>query len=111
MDRREFFKVSSLVGLSAFFPGALFGRSSWRRISSSYEVSLPYSGDVGLWLPIPADTDYQKLTDIRFEGSYRKAGIYTEKLYGSRMLYAHFPKGIGDKRIEVRLSVSFPQGA
>ncbi len=106
MDRREFIRNASLAGFSLLLPSLSFSWAS-RQVSFTYEVKLPYRGDVRLWLPIPADTEYQRLTGLRFDGIYRKSGLFTETKFGTRALYAEFPSSVERKNIKVSLAVEF----
>jgi len=105
MNRREFLRGLSAGGLLVL-SGFSFSRAE-EEVAFSYEVSLPYREDVRLWLPLPIDTDYQRLTDLNFEGTYRRAGTYRDPVFGAPILYAEFSKGVGDKRMHVRVRVRF----
>ncbi len=106
MNRREFIKGLSAGGL-LFTTGFSFSLPERKSVSFSYELDLPYREDVRLWLPVPADTEYQRLTGLSFEGNYRRAGIYRDPVFRAPILYAEFPKGEGNKRMFVKMSVSF----
>ncbi|AAC07114.1 putative protein [Aquifex aeolicus VF5] len=104
MDRRDFLKGASALGLS--FTLSSFSFSS-RKVTFSYDVDLPYKGEACPWLPVPINTDYQRVLDLRFEGTYRRAGIYRDKVYGSPTLYAEFPRGESKKVLKLEVSVEF----
>ncbi len=106
MNRREFIKSSSILGLLLLSPPSLSLTAS-NRVSFAYEVELPYRKDVRLWIPIPANTDYQRLTDLRFEGTYRRAGIFRDDIYRSPILYAEFPSSEKKKVLRAVVSVEF----
>ncbi len=110
MNRRELFKLSALLGASAFIPSKVLASGDFsgkRRVYFRYEIELPYKESVRLWVPLPIDTDYQRLTGLSFRGTYRKVSVHKEKVYGAPILYAEFPKGPEKKRIEVKVSVEF----
>ncbi len=106
MNRRDFIKVLSVGSITAL-GGLAFGLEFRKSVTLLYEVYLPYKENVRLWLPIPVDTSYQKLESLRFEGNHKKAGIYKDKRFGAKALYAEFPKGEPEKKIIVRFKISF----
>ncbi len=106
MNRREFLRGLS-AGSLLVLSGLSFARVKEEEVAFSYEVTLPYRKDVKLWLPLPADTDYQRLVSLSFEGSYRRAGTYRDPVFGAPTLYAEFSGNVGDKRIFVKMRVRF----
>jgi len=74
MNRRDFLKGVSAGGI-LLLGGFSFARMGRTEVAFSYDLELPYREEVRLWLPIPIDTDYQRLTSLSFEGNYRRAGL------------------------------------
>jgi transglutaminase-like putative cysteine protease len=110
MDRRDLIKASALLGLSSLLLPKLgvSGTSTGaRRVTFKYTIDLPYRGSVRLWVPVPADTDYQRLLGLEVKGTHRTSSLHREKVFGTPILYAEFPKDRDPKRIEVKVSVEF----
>jgi transglutaminase-like putative cysteine protease len=52
----------------------------------TYEAGAPAAaGKVRLWVPLPSDSAWQKVSDVQIEGA--KARLSTEKKFGNRMAY------------------------
>ena len=45
---------------------------------------------VRLWLPYPVSDADQQITDVRYQGDYDEAGVYTDRIFGNPMLYARW---------------------
>lgn len=106
MGRRDFLRLSLGGGLSLLVPSLSYALTKPYRVSFKYEMELPYqSEDVRLWLPIPIDTPYQRLLDLRYSGTHTASGIYRDRVYGAPVLYAEF-RG-SEKRIELLCEVEF----
>lgn len=50
-----------------------------------------------LWIPYPVSDEDQLISDIQISGDYSAMGVYTDRKYGTAMLYAEWPKD-ADKR-------------
>ncbi len=84
--------------------------SSERRTSFVYKVSIKESGKAKLWLPIPANTEYQRLVSINLSGNFESARFTQDPIYKAPTLYVEF----GDrkeKRVDVFLSVRYRERA
>lgn len=74
-----------------------------KKVKILYAISINQSGrKTSLWLPLPFDTDYQKLTSLDYEGDYSKAGIFRENMYNTPILYAEWEGG-EIKKIKVKI--------
>ncbi len=109
MNRRDLIKLSAVAGVSTLLMPklSLSGGSAGRRVIFKYEIDIPYKGETRLWVPIPVDTDYQRMIGLDISGTYRRASVHRERVYGTPILYAEFPKGTGPKRMEVKVGVEF----
>jgi hypothetical protein len=108
MNRREFIKTLSfaIVGAS-ILPTISYGKERYK-VKLLYETNLPFKEDVRLWVPIPYDTDYQKLikTDVKTTGKYM---INKDKVYGAPILYVEFKKN-DEKQLKVTFEVEAEVG-
>jgi len=107
MNRREFIKVVSfsLIG-SALLHRVSFCKEVYR-VKLMYDVSLPFKENVRLWVPIPLNTDYQKLINLEVKTS-AKYEVNKDKVYGAPILYTEFQKG-EKKEFKVIFEVEFSE--
>jgi len=49
--------------------------------------------EVKLWIPYPASDENQNITNIHWQGNFAEAAVYTDRVYGTQMLYARWAKG------------------
>jgi transglutaminase-like putative cysteine protease len=61
--------------------------------------------DARLWIPYPVSDRDQWVSDIRFSGDYAHAGVYTEKVYGTPILYAEWPKEAQSRKLTFSFAV------
>ena len=58
-----------------------------------------------LWLPYPVSDRYQCITDVEIKGTFTKHGFYTDRRYGNPILYAYWPRGRAERRLELSFEV------
>ncbi len=76
-----------------------------KRVTISYNVLIGRQGKmISLWLPLPVDTDYQKLISLNYEGNYSESRVFEEDLYHTPGLYTQWKEG-ERKILEVRIEV------
>lgn len=74
-----------------------------KEVEILYSVSLNKRGrKTSLWLPLPLDSDYQKLLSHNYEGNYSESGVFRESIYNTPMLYAEW-RGEEIKIIKVKI--------
>lgn len=67
------------------------------KVEISYRITLPKDiPSATLWVPVPATTEYQRVTALRHEGDYAEAGAFTESVYGAPAVHARWHR-IGEK--------------
>jgi hypothetical protein len=52
-----------------------------------------------LWLPFPVSDRNQLISDLEFAGDYSAIGVYTERTYGTPILYAEWPKDATSRKL------------
>ena len=94
-----------IVGAS-ILPKISYGKERYK-VKLLYETNLPFKEDVRLWVPIPYDTDNQKLIkmDVKTTGKYM---INKDKVYGVPILYVEFKKN-DEKQLKVTFEVEFAE--
>lgn len=74
-----------------------------KKVEILYSISINQrERKTSLWLPLPVDTDYQKLISLNQEGNYSESGIFKENIYNTPILYAEW-KGVEIKSIKVKI--------
>ncbi|MDF7823401.1 transglutaminase domain-containing protein [Pontiellaceae bacterium B12227] len=53
----------------------------------------PQEEPVRLWLPYPTSDRNQDISKVSLSGNYATSAVYTDKIFGSAMLYAEWPAG------------------
>jgi len=103
MDRRDFLKLTLVV---LILP-KLSNSKEVKRTKLSYTVKLPFKEGVRLWVPVPENTDYQRLLSVEVRTSASYYDIKRDKVYGAPVLYAEFKEGSGIKELEVIFDVEY----
>ncbi|MEW5961548.1 MAG: transglutaminase family protein [Chloroflexota bacterium] len=76
------------------------------KVEVSYRISLPGTpGPLSLWVPVPANTDYQSVLSRYHEGNCAEAGFLSEPAYGAPALYARWEEGPNDKMLNATFVV------
>lgn len=74
------------------------------RIVMEVDLSAQAQGQSArLWLPYPVSDRNQLISDIQIEGDYSTIGVYTDRTYGTPILYAEWP----EKAVSRKLTFSF----
>jgi transglutaminase-like putative cysteine protease len=55
--------------------------------------------DTRLWLPYPVSDADQAITDVTVSGDFARSAVYTERVDGTPMLYAEWPKNAASRRL------------
>jgi len=64
------------------------------RIEMLFDLSHHETGkEVRLWIPYPTSNERQDVRNVRLEGDYAEAAVYTDKVFGTPMLFARWPRG------------------
>ncbi|MDR1046047.1 MAG: transglutaminase domain-containing protein [Candidatus Adiutrix sp.] len=79
----------------------------------NFELSLshkliPPQGSEGvtrLWVPLPADTDFQRVRRISFDGNYQKAYITSNNAYEAKTLYAEWAGAKDQPELTIALEI------
>lgn len=115
MKRRTFLKGTALLSTSMLVnPSFVFAsnqenafniKDGVRKFSITNNFKLEASDEIAqLWVPVPLDSAYQKLVDIKFDGNYKEAKI-VENEYNTKVLYVSWPKGKEARELTVNFDV------
>ena len=58
-----------------------------------------------LWLPYPVSDPNQVVTDVKVSGDYTASAVYTDRTYGTPMLYAEWGKGARSRKLTFSFAV------
>jgi len=58
-----------------------------------------------LWLPYPFSDRQQTIGDIRVNGDFADSGVYTDKIHGTPILYAEWPKEATSRKLSLSFRV------
>jgi len=62
-------------------------------ITMEVDLSARMPGEIArLWIPYPVSDKNQLISDIKTSGDYANIGVYTDRYYGTPILYAQWPK-------------------
>lgn len=65
----------------------------------------PESGEAKLWVPYPVSDADQLISNIRIEGDYAESAVYTDREYGTPMLFARWNEGAESRRLSFSFDV------
>lgn len=75
-------------------------------IELKLDLSDQKNGATKVWLPYPTSNKYQDISNLKLEGNYKNSGVYTDKKFGTTMLYAEWDKGAKSRNLTLNYSVS-----
>jgi transglutaminase-like putative cysteine protease len=81
------------------------GSTAWAKsrsgiITVEVDLSAQEQGkEARLWLPYPVSDPDQLVTNIKIQGDYRSAAVYTERAFGTPILYADWGKEAKSRKL------------
>lgn len=70
------------------------------------DLSAQASGqDAKLWIPYPVSDAHQVISDIKVTGDFASSGVYTDRSYGTPILYAEWPKDVKSRTLTFSFAV------
>jgi len=114
MQRRSFMKGCVALGASTIIlPHVSILEASEPKsktrifyVKNSYNIKHENkNGLTKLWVPLPQETEYQKVSDFKFNANATKAYVTDKNEYKARTLYVEWDKG-GEKLLEVIYTVT-----
>lgn len=61
--------------------------------------------DAKLWIPYPVSDSHQLISEIKVKGDFASSGIYTDRVFGTPMLYAEWPKESSKRTLTLSFAV------
>jgi transglutaminase-like putative cysteine protease len=92
--------------LVAMIMTCLVAGSAWAAAPRSGTVTLevdlssrPQGKEARLWIPYPLSDANQKISDIRVSGDFSGSGVYADRVNGTPVLYAEWPKEASSRKL------------
>lgn len=120
MQRRNFLKSAAILSTAGFITPVLassskssvveHSSSDGRRrfiLTNTYHLVAPEGseGVVKLWIPLPEDTQFQRVSKLNFTGSFKDAYISSNNSYGAKTLFATWPDAKDSMTMTVELDI------
>lgn len=75
-------------------------------VTLSVDLSTQASGqDARLWIPYPVSDAHQVISDIKVSGDFAASGVYTDRTFGTSILYAEWPKDVKKRTLTFSFAV------
>jgi len=75
-------------------------------ITMEVDLSAQAQGQTArLWIPYPVSDKNQLISDIKTSGDYSGMGVYTDRSYGTPILYAEWPKDATSRKLTFSFKV------
>ena len=109
MKRREFLVGSALtIGAMTIVPSELFAGEKSRKFKVIYDFDLKYdekSFPAKLWIPLPYNSNYQKVKSLKFSGNYDDSNINSQNSDNVNILFASWKKSDKKKTLHVEMEI------
>ncbi|AFL69542.1 transglutaminase domain-containing protein [Sulfurospirillum barnesii] len=114
MQRRAFMKGCVALGASGvIFPHVSILEASEAKskkrvfhVKNSYNLQHEnVNGFTKLWVPLPLESSYQKVSDFKFNSNATRAFVTDKNTYKARTLYTQWKEG-GEKLLEVSYTIT-----
>jgi len=85
---------------------ALGAQSRLGVVTLTVDLSAQAPGqDAKLWLPYPVSDAHQIISDIKVTGDFASSGVYTDRRFGTPILYAEWPKEVKSRTLTYSFAV------
>ncbi len=89
-----FFKISIFILFTILTTATVQAKSHSGKITMSFDLSLHGIKDQAeLWIPYPVSDKDQEISNVSVTGDFSSSAVYTDRIYGTPMLYARWEKG------------------
>lgn len=94
-----------LMFLLIYLPFSAAG-SQRGTIHMDFDLSAHAPGEeVRLWIPYPVSDAHQTISAVRVEGNPAEAAVYTDKEFGTAMLFARWEPGVEERNLRFSFAV------
>ena len=85
----------ALLYLSPAYAASQAGQYTWE-----FDLSDQQPGEEAqLWIPYPVSNAEQTISNLKWHGNFSEAAVYTERTFGSPMLYVRWPKDAKQRQL------------
>ncbi len=68
----------------------------------SFDLSAHQAGEEArLWIPYPVSDADQQISNLSWRGNFAEAAVYTDRTFGTPMLYARWDKGVKERTLQL----------
>jgi transglutaminase-like putative cysteine protease len=96
----------------ALVMACLLAGSAWGAAQRSGTVTLdvdlsaqPQGKEARLWVPYPLSDANQRIADLKVSGDYAASGVYADRVNGTPILYAEWPKDAVSRKLTLSFHV------
>jgi transglutaminase-like putative cysteine protease len=83
------------------------GKTVSGNLTMEFDLSAHDPGkEAQLWVPYPISNKYQAITNIRISGDFDASAVYTDRVFQTPMLYAHWGKNAKSHKLSFAFSAS-----
>jgi transglutaminase-like putative cysteine protease len=97
------------MGAVTLLPSTVLAdESNRRRFRVVYDFALKYdekSFPARLWNPMPFDSSYQLVRELKFGGNYDSCNINSDNLYDAKIFYARWDKSDKPKKVHIEMII------
>ena len=102
---RKHFYLFALTIFIIFVPN-VWSKTASGIITMEFDLSDHDTGkDVQLWIPYPVTNKYQDITNVKIEGDYAEAAVYTDRTFQTPMLYARWGNDAQNRKLNFSFTV------
>jgi len=89
-------------------PGApAYASSASGAVSMGFDLTAQPAGqETDLWIPYPVSDENQTISNVRIEGNFKEAAVYTDKKFQTPMLHASWPKDAASRKLSFTFDVA-----
>ena len=74
-------------------------------VTMDFDLSAQPAGEEArLWIPYPVSDADQVISAVHWSGDYAEAAVYTDRRFGTPMLYARWPKEATSRKLTLRFA-------
>ncbi len=95
-----------LLVLGLCFGGSpVWAQSHGGMVTMEFDLSAQPAGEEArLWIPYPVSDADQVISAVQWSGDYAEAAVYTDRRFGTPMLYARWPKEATSRKLSLRFA-------
>lgn len=98
--------LAAVVLLCLCFSSAALANGRSGVVTLEADLSAQEAGkEIKLWIPYPVSDRDQVVGDIKVSGDFASSGVYTDRVNGTPILYAEWPKEAASRKLTLSFAV------